>query len=52
MRSDDRGATWSAAAVLARSSGVSDHPQLVGRGGEAFLSWFTAREGYRLIALR
>jgi hypothetical protein len=49
MRSDDAGLTWSGARALARTSGNSDHPLLVARGIVAFLSWFTAGDGYRLV---
>jgi hypothetical protein len=49
MRSEDDGQTWSEPRELARTRGNSDHPLLIGRGGEGFLSWFTAQEGYRLV---
>jgi hypothetical protein len=49
MHSDDDGLTWSEPREQARTSGNSDHPLLVVRGTEGFLSWFTAREGYRLV---
>jgi hypothetical protein len=52
LRSDDAGLTWSAAREVARTSGNSDYPFLVGRTADTFLSWFTAEEGYRLIPLR
>jgi hypothetical protein len=52
VRSDDAGLTWSAAREIARTSGNSDYPFLVGRTADTFLSWFTAEEGYRLIPLR
>lgn len=52
MRSDDAGLTWSAAEELAGTTDNSDHPLLVARGTEAFLSWFTSQEGYRLIRIR
>jgi len=51
IRSDDGGLTWSPPRALARTRGNSDHPLLVSRGSEAFLSWFTAAEGYRLAPL-
>jgi hypothetical protein len=52
MRSDDAGLTWSAAEEVARTTDNSDHPLLVACGTEAFLSWFTSQEGYRLIRIR
>lgn len=51
-RSADGGRTWAAAGEAASTLGGSDHPVLVARGDAAYLSWFTAREGYRLVALR
>ena len=51
MRSDDAGLTWTAARELARTRGRSDHPLLVARGTDAFLSWFSAEEGYRLAPM-
>lgn len=49
--SEDAGSTWSSTFELASTSGDSDHPLLVARGTEEFLSWFTALDGYRLVAL-
>jgi hypothetical protein len=49
LRSEDDGLTWSEPREQARPSGNSDHPLLVARGTEVFLSWFTVREGYRLV---
>ena len=51
MRSDDAGVTWSEPRELARTSNNSDHPVLIARGAEAYLSWFTTREGYRLLPM-
>jgi hypothetical protein len=50
-RSADGGRTWTAAGEAASTLGGSDHPVLVAKGDAAYLSWFTAREGYRLVAL-
>jgi len=44
-------AGWSAARVAATTDDASDLPVLVARGTQPFLSWLTAKEGYRLIAL-
>jgi hypothetical protein len=51
MTSADSGATWSAAREIARSAGTSDHPLLITSGAEAYLSWFTKAEGYRVVPL-
>jgi hypothetical protein len=51
LASTDGGRRWSPARDLARSSGATDHPLLIARGSAGLLSWFTEREGYRLIPL-
>lgn len=51
MHSTDRGATWSAPQTVARSASASDHPLLIANGEQAYLSWNTTANGYRLIAL-
>lgn len=51
MHSGDGGKRWSAPLKIASTADASDHPWLVADGGEAFLSWNTRAEGYRLIAL-
>lgn len=50
-RSDDDGATWSAAQEIARTGGYSDHPLLIAHAGRVHLSWQTQAEGYRLLPL-
>lgn len=51
--SSDDGASWSAPVVAASTRSRADHPQLVANAkGDAFLSWLTDDEGYRLIALQ
>jgi hypothetical protein len=49
MSSTDDGANWSSPMVLARTTEASDHPLLIARGGDVFLSWLTHKEGYRLL---
>lgn len=49
--SRDRGKTWSDPQTAASTSGASDYPMLIASGREAFVSWNTAAEGYRLIPL-
>src|SRR5579885_2107773 len=51
MDSRDDGQHWGAARIIAETSEDSDHPILLRRGDEAFLSWQTRKEGYRLIKL-
>ncbi|MDR2877606.1 MAG: glycoside hydrolase [Chromatiales bacterium] len=51
IRSEDGGRTWFEPVTLARTADASDHPQLIAHGEQAFLSWNTANEGYRLIPL-
>jgi hypothetical protein len=45
----DGGETWSERQSVAQTAGGSDHPFLVRRGREAFLTWYTAAEGLRVI---
>ncbi|CUW41463.1 conserved exported protein of unknown function (Sialidases 52-296) [Magnetospirillum sp. XM-1] len=49
--SDDSGRTWSQPKGLARTTDASDRPILLGNGAQAFLSWMTAAEGWRLVAV-
>jgi hypothetical protein len=49
--STDDGRSWSKPAVAAETADASDHPLLIARGGQVYLSWLTKIEGYRLIAL-
>ncbi|MGE4064535.1 MAG: sialidase family protein [Rhodospirillaceae bacterium] len=46
-----RGSGWTAPRVVATTTDASDHPVLTARGTQAYLSWLTTKEGYRLIAL-
>jgi hypothetical protein len=48
-RSADGGSTWSAPVEALRTAGVSDHPFLLARGDEVFVSWFTKDEGLRVV---
>lgn len=47
--SGDGGRHWSPERTLASTAGGSDHPLMIVRQGELFLSWQTQAEGYRLI---
>jgi len=49
--SQDDGNTWSNAKLLAGTAGYSDHPLLLSRGGEVFLSWLTRNDGYQFIRI-
>jgi hypothetical protein len=51
MISKDGGKSWSASRQVAATAGASDHPLLIADGGRPYLSWYTAKEGYRLIAV-
>lgn len=50
-RSLDGGMTWGETRDAAATSGRADHPLLVADARQAYLSWFTDADGYRLIAL-
>jgi hypothetical protein len=49
--SKDDGNTWSTPKLLVSTAGYSDHPLLLSRGNEAFLSWLTRDDGYQLISI-
>lgn len=51
MRSEDGGKSWSSSRQIAATAGASDHPLLIANGSEVYLSWNTAKEGFRLIAV-
>ena len=51
VESTDDGRTWSEPATLASTLRDSDHPFLVARDDAVFLSWHTADEGLRFIAV-
>ncbi|MBT0960906.1 sialidase family protein [Denitromonas iodatirespirans] len=48
-QSTDGGQHWSAERTLAVTTGGSDHPLMIVRQGEPFVSWQTQADGYRLI---
>lgn len=49
--SSDGGRTWNPPRTVAATGDASDHPLLIARGTQVFLSWLTKDEGYRLIPL-
>ena len=51
LSSADRGKTWSKPSTAAKTAENSDHPLLIADGPQAYLSWFTRHEGYRLLPL-
>jgi len=51
MVSHDNGRTWSAPKVAAKTTDSSDLPLLATDGRNAFLSWQTKADGYRLMPL-
>ena len=50
-QSADDGNTWSKPTMISQTGAYSDHPLLVNKGGEVYLSWLTRAEGYQLIKL-
>ena len=49
--SADGGYMWDATRVAASTTDASDHPILIHRGGQVFLSWLTKQEGYWLLPI-
>ena len=50
-QSNNDGNTWSRPDRISKTSGYSDHPLLINRGDQVFLSWLTRAEGYQLIEI-
>ncbi len=51
QRSTDDGVSWSKPRLLSETIGYSDHPLLIQKQNHVYLSWFTAAQGYQLLAL-
>jgi hypothetical protein len=51
MSSSDGGKSWSPPRQIVATAGASDHPLLIADGTQAYLSWNTAKEGFRLIGV-
>ena len=49
--SGDDGKTWGTPKILTSTAGYSDHPLLLSRGNEVFLSWLTRDDGYQLMSI-
>jgi hypothetical protein len=49
--SGDDGKSWTAPKILTSTAGYSDHPLLLSRGNEVFLSWLTRDDGYQLMGI-
>ncbi len=50
-KSGDDGKTWSKEMILSQTADYSDHPLLISRGNQVFLSWLTRTDGYQLIKI-
>lgn len=50
-KSSDDGLTWSKPTVLAQTMEYSDHPLLISKGKEVYLSWLTRADGYQLLKI-
>ena len=48
---EDDGITWSTPRVIFKTDGYSDHPLLVSREDDVFLSWLTRNNGYQFIRI-
>ena len=48
-KSKDDGNNWSTPKLLASTAGYSDHPLLLSRGNEVFLSWLTRDDDFQLM---
>ena len=48
-QSDDDGLTWSKAKLISKTTGYSDHPLLLKRERDIYLSWLTRTDGYQLL---
>ena len=51
QQSANDGKSWSMPKLITLTNGYSDHPLLVSKGSEVFLSWLTRADGYELIPL-
>lgn len=51
ISSKDGGQHWSKPQIAAETADASDHPFLIDDSGSVYLSWLTAREGWRLKPL-
>lgn len=47
----DDGVHWSQEQAVLETAGYSDHPLLIKQAHNIYLSWFTRREGFQLVAL-
>jgi hypothetical protein len=52
QHSADAGQHWSPERIIAETSHAADHPVLIARGRDAYLSWMTHDEGYQLMKLQ
>ena len=49
--SSDDGVTWTVPKILTSTAGYSDHPLLLSRSNEVFLSWLTRDDGFQIISI-
>lgn len=49
--SGDEGSTWSSPKMILKTSGYSDHPLLIKKENDVFLSWLTRADGYQLLKI-
>lgn len=47
----DEGNTWSSAKMISKTNGYSDHPLLIKKENDIFLSWLTRADGYQLVKI-
>ncbi len=52
MQSENGGRDWAKPRVVGRSASTADHPLLVSKGRQVFVSWLTQADGYRLLPVR
>jgi hypothetical protein len=52
QHSRDAGQHWSNERIMGETHHAADHPVLIARGREAYLSWMTHDQGYQLIRLQ
>ena len=50
-KSSNDGLSWSDSFEVSKTQGYSDHPLLLKRQSQVYLSWYTRADGYQLIAL-
>ena len=49
--SNNDGKNWSSEKLISQTADYSDHPLLIPKGSDVYLSWLTRAEGYQLIKI-